>query len=81
LKWPLTDSEILAQSFKLGDAQELVAGQHGFESWQALKTGLPTMSDHAGTISTKAVISLYARRLARSAARVNEDAASPAVSM
>src|SRR3979490_2690392 len=31
----MTDSEILAQSFKLGDAQELVARQHGFESWQA----------------------------------------------
>jgi uncharacterized glyoxalase superfamily protein PhnB len=28
-----------------------------FESWQALKTGLPTMSDHADTISSKAVIS------------------------
>jgi uncharacterized glyoxalase superfamily protein PhnB len=52
----MTDSEILAQSFKLGDAQELVARQHGFESWQALKTGLPTMSDHAETISTKAII-------------------------
>ena len=52
----MTDAEILAQSFKLSDAQELVARQHGFESWQALKTGLPTMSDHAETISTKAVI-------------------------
>jgi catechol 2,3-dioxygenase-like lactoylglutathione lyase family enzyme len=52
----MTDSEILAQSFKLSDAQELVARQHGFESWQALKTGLNTMSDHANTISTKAVI-------------------------
>ena len=52
----LTDTEILAQSFKLGDAQELVARQHGFESWQALKTGLPPMSDHAETKSTKAVI-------------------------
>jgi uncharacterized glyoxalase superfamily protein PhnB len=51
-----TDAEILAQSFKLGDAQELVARQHGFESWQALKTGLLIMSDHADTISTKAVI-------------------------
>jgi uncharacterized glyoxalase superfamily protein PhnB len=50
----MTDPEILAQSFKLSDAQELVARQHGFESWQALKTGLPTMSDHAETI--KAVI-------------------------
>jgi uncharacterized glyoxalase superfamily protein PhnB len=34
------DSEILAASFKLGDAQEMVAKQQGFESWQALKTGL-----------------------------------------
>jgi catechol 2,3-dioxygenase-like lactoylglutathione lyase family enzyme len=52
----MTDSEILAQSFKLADAQELVARQRGFESWQALKTGLMTMSHHAETISTKAVI-------------------------
>jgi catechol 2,3-dioxygenase-like lactoylglutathione lyase family enzyme len=52
----MTDSEILAQSFKLSDAQELVARQHGFESWQALKTGLNTMSDHANAISAKAVI-------------------------
>ena len=52
----MTDPEILAQSFKLGDAQELVARQSGFESWQALKTGLPTMSGHAQTVSAKAVI-------------------------
>ena len=36
----MPDSEILAASFKLSDAQEMVARQHGFESWQALKTGL-----------------------------------------
>ena len=53
----MTDSEILAQGFKLSDAQELVARQHGFESWQALKTGLNTMSDHADVVSSKAVIS------------------------
>jgi catechol 2,3-dioxygenase-like lactoylglutathione lyase family enzyme len=52
----MTDSEILAQSFKLSDAQELVARQQGFESWQALKAGLETMSDHAETIVAKAVI-------------------------
>jgi catechol 2,3-dioxygenase-like lactoylglutathione lyase family enzyme len=53
----MTDSEILAQSFKLGDAQELVARQHGFDSWQALKTGIDTVSDHAATTtSTKTVI-------------------------
>src|ERR1700681_4476396 len=45
----MSDTEILAQSFKLSDAQQLVARQHGFESWQALKTGLATMSDHADT--------------------------------
>ena len=36
----MPDSEILAASFKLGDAQEMVARQQGFDSWQALKTGL-----------------------------------------
>ena len=39
----MPDSEILAANFKLSDAQEMVARQHGFDSWQALKTGL---SDH-----------------------------------
>ncbi|NOJ42305.1 VOC family protein [Bradyrhizobium australiense] len=50
----MTDPEILTHSFRLSDAQELVARQHGLESWQALKTGLSTMSDHAD--STSAVI-------------------------
>jgi uncharacterized glyoxalase superfamily protein PhnB len=36
----MPDSEILAASFKLSDAQELVAREQGFNSWQALKTGL-----------------------------------------
>jgi hypothetical protein len=40
----MPDSEILAASFKLGDAQEMVARQQGFDSWQALKTGLSTTS-------------------------------------
>jgi catechol 2,3-dioxygenase-like lactoylglutathione lyase family enzyme len=52
----MTDSEILALNFKLGDAQELVARQQGFESWQALKQGLPTMSEQADKSVTKAVI-------------------------
>jgi catechol 2,3-dioxygenase-like lactoylglutathione lyase family enzyme len=52
----MTDPEILSCSFRLGDAQELVARQHGFESWQALKTGLSTMPDHAAANSPKAVI-------------------------
>ena len=38
----MSDSEILAATFKLSDAQEMVAKEHGFDSWQALKTGLST---------------------------------------
>jgi catechol 2,3-dioxygenase-like lactoylglutathione lyase family enzyme len=52
----MTDPDILAHHFRLSDAQELVARQHGFESWQALKTGFSTMSDHADATSTAAVI-------------------------
>ena len=39
----LTDRQVLAESFKLSDAQELVARQSGFESWQALRTGVQAM--------------------------------------
>ena len=35
----LTDCEIMAQSFRLSDAQELVARTVGFESWDALCRG------------------------------------------
>jgi catechol 2,3-dioxygenase-like lactoylglutathione lyase family enzyme len=49
----MSDPDILAQSFRLSDAQELVAREHGFESWQALKTGLSAMPDHAENESTK----------------------------
>ena len=52
----MSDPDILAHSFRLSDAQELVARQHGFESWQALKTGLSTMLDHADITSAAAVI-------------------------
>jgi hypothetical protein len=36
----MTDAEILSHSFKLSDAQEMVARQQGFESWQALNQDL-----------------------------------------
>lgn len=52
----MTDPEVLAHSFKLSDAQELVARQHGFESWEALKTGLASMPNHAEQTLSKAVI-------------------------
>jgi catechol 2,3-dioxygenase-like lactoylglutathione lyase family enzyme len=45
----LSDEQILDASFKLADAQELVAREKGFEGWQALKSGAYAMSDEAIT--------------------------------
>jgi catechol 2,3-dioxygenase-like lactoylglutathione lyase family enzyme len=59
----LSDPEILAASFKLSDAQELVARQQGFESWQALKSGIHTMPDHAAQTQSRPVISATAAEL------------------
>jgi len=50
------DAEILAATFKLSDAQEMVARQHGFDSWQALKTGLSTTSSKVKPVASKATI-------------------------
>jgi catechol 2,3-dioxygenase-like lactoylglutathione lyase family enzyme len=52
----MLDSEILAANFKLRDAQEMVARQHGFASWQALKTGLSTTSRKVKSSPSKATI-------------------------
>lgn len=41
----LTDQEVLARSFKLSDAQELIAKKAGFDNWGALLKGLHTMND------------------------------------
>ncbi|MBS0526858.1 MAG: VOC family protein [Proteobacteria bacterium] len=41
----LTDRAILDGEFRLDDAQELVARQSGFETWQALKAGVQAMPD------------------------------------
>jgi catechol 2,3-dioxygenase-like lactoylglutathione lyase family enzyme len=49
----LTDRQILDRDFKLSDAQELVARQSGFESWQALRTGVQAMTDTAHAIAAK----------------------------
>jgi catechol 2,3-dioxygenase-like lactoylglutathione lyase family enzyme len=59
----LSDPEILAASFKLTDAQELVARQQGFESWQALKTGYSAMPDQADQTQPKAIITATAAEL------------------
>jgi uncharacterized glyoxalase superfamily protein PhnB len=47
----LTDGQILDAAFKLGDAQELVARQAGFESWPALKAGVQLMTASVSTVS------------------------------
>src|SRR5580692_10185148 len=52
----MPDSEILAASFKLSDAQEMIARQQGFDSWQALKTGLSTTSLKVKSSPSKATI-------------------------
>jgi Glyoxalase/Bleomycin resistance protein/Dioxygenase superfamily len=52
----MSDPEILAASFKLSDAQEMVARQLGFDSWQALKTGLSTTSLKVKSSPSKATI-------------------------
>lgn len=53
----LTDRQILDGAFKLGDAQELVARQSGFETWQALKAGVQAMPE---TASVSAAVQLSA---------------------
>src|SRR5881227_3525753 len=52
----MSDFEILAASFKLSDAQEMVARQNGFDSWQALKIGISTASPQLKSSSSKATI-------------------------
>jgi catechol 2,3-dioxygenase-like lactoylglutathione lyase family enzyme len=48
----LTDREILAQPFRLSDAQELVARTVGFDSWEALRWGSHVATPtHTGTIA------------------------------
>ncbi len=52
----MPDSEILAANFKLSDGQEMVARQHGFDSWQALKAGLSATSRSMKLPPSKATI-------------------------
>jgi Glyoxalase/Bleomycin resistance protein/Dioxygenase superfamily len=59
----LSDREVLAHPFRLADAQELVARQQGFESWQALKQGLQSMSDSSAHSTTRPVITAVAAEL------------------
>ncbi len=59
----LSDAEVLAASFRLSDAQELVARQHGFESWEALRIGIDAMPQRSEPSSPELAISATAAQL------------------
>jgi catechol 2,3-dioxygenase-like lactoylglutathione lyase family enzyme len=50
------DAEVLKVGFKLADAQELVARQEGFDSWQALISGADTMKETPKQTASCAVL-------------------------
>jgi catechol 2,3-dioxygenase-like lactoylglutathione lyase family enzyme len=52
----LSDPQVLDHSFKLSDAQELVARQSGFASWEALRRGIAAMPDEADRTAPRVVI-------------------------
>ena len=53
----LCDEQILDATFKLADAQELVAREKGFEGWQALKSGAHAMARKAGQAVPRPILS------------------------
>jgi catechol 2,3-dioxygenase-like lactoylglutathione lyase family enzyme len=59
----LSDPQILDASFKLADAQELVARQLGFAGWQALKSGARAMADEIKDASPRPVLTSIAAQL------------------
>jgi catechol 2,3-dioxygenase-like lactoylglutathione lyase family enzyme len=52
----LTDVETLALKFPLSEAQEIIALESGYESWAALKSGLPTMPKQAPPVPAGPVL-------------------------
>lgn len=59
----LDDTQILESSFKLMDAQELVARQLGFEGWQALKSGAHTMTTQSRQTASRPILSSTSAQL------------------
>jgi catechol 2,3-dioxygenase-like lactoylglutathione lyase family enzyme len=54
----LSDCEVLSHSFRLSDAQELIARKAGYESWEALRIGVLAMTDtQAEALSKPALLS------------------------
>jgi catechol 2,3-dioxygenase-like lactoylglutathione lyase family enzyme len=57
------DAQILESSFKLADAQELVARQMGFDGWQALKSGAHAMTDEPRQATPRPVLTAIEAQL------------------
>jgi uncharacterized glyoxalase superfamily protein PhnB len=57
------DVQILESSFRLADAQELVARQMGFDGWQALKSGAEAMTGEHRQTTPPPVLSSIAAQL------------------
>ncbi|WP_072386751.1 VOC family protein [Hyphomicrobium sp. CS1BSMeth3] len=53
----LDDHQVLEATFKLSDAQELVARQLGFEGWQALKAGALAMNTQVKQTTARTILS------------------------
>ncbi len=58
-----SDQQILETSFRLADAQELVARQQGFAGWQALKSGAYAMTDASRQSAARPVLNSIAAHL------------------
>ena len=52
----LSDREVLSHNFKLSDAQELIARQAGFDSWEALRKGVQSMTDTQSVTLSKPIL-------------------------
>ena len=57
------DVQILESSFKLGDTQELVARQMGFDGWPALKSGADAMTDEPKQTTPRPILSSISAQL------------------
>src|SRR4051812_1029514 len=69
----LIDREVLAQPFRLSDAQELVARTVGFESWEALRRGSHYVTEtRTGSLTMTTLVAaepqLYVRDIVASCA-------------
>jgi uncharacterized glyoxalase superfamily protein PhnB len=60
-----SDEGILAATFRLADAQELVARKEGFDGWQALRTGASTAMSQAQSNSQPILTSVAAHLYVR----------------